>query len=261
MILSTLVSTMILAGGVDDSCAANRAAAADHPGRNIVETAVAAGSFETLAAALGAADLVSALQGDGPFTVFAPTDEAFARLPQEQLAFLLEPENKPLLQAILTYLGCDPHTYDARLDRPNFGQRLNYYPPVTGDDAASGAGRLLGHEDIDLFTLLPAPSVEGLQVLHRTTAALLVPAFGLAALLARREPGIGRLAWTSMNLTILQIGVGALNVLTRLPVEVTGLHSALACAIALLSALMVRGALRARVAQPAAHALPTAEAA
>jgi len=73
----------------------------------------------------------------------------------------------PLMQSILTYLGCDPHTYDAWLDRPNFGQRLNYYPPVTGDDAASGAGRLLGHEDIDLFTLLPAPSVEGLQVLHR----------------------------------------------------------------------------------------------
>ena len=73
----------------------------------------------------------------------------------------------PLMQAILTYLGCDPHTYDARLERPNFGQRLNYYPPVIGDDADSGAGRLLGHEDIDLFTLLPAPSVEGLQVLHR----------------------------------------------------------------------------------------------
>jgi isopenicillin N synthase-like dioxygenase len=73
----------------------------------------------------------------------------------------------PLMQSILTYLGCDPHTYDARLERPNFGQRLNYYPPVGDEDAATGAGRLLGHEDIDLFTLLPAPAVEGLQALHR----------------------------------------------------------------------------------------------
>jgi isopenicillin N synthase-like dioxygenase len=73
----------------------------------------------------------------------------------------------PLIQSILEYLGCDPHTYDERLRKPNFGQRLNYYPPVSSEDDASGAGRLLGHEDIDIFTLLPAPTVEGLQALHR----------------------------------------------------------------------------------------------
>lgn len=70
---------------------------------NIVETAVAAGSFKTLAAALQAGDLVTALQGEGPFTVFAPTDEAFAKLPKATLADLLKPENKKQLAGILTY--------------------------------------------------------------------------------------------------------------------------------------------------------------
>jgi uncharacterized surface protein with fasciclin (FAS1) repeats len=69
----------------------------------IVETAVAAGSFKTLVAAVQAADLVDVLQGDGPFTVFAPTDEAFAKLPEGTIADLLKPENKEKLQAILTY--------------------------------------------------------------------------------------------------------------------------------------------------------------
>jgi isopenicillin N synthase-like dioxygenase len=73
----------------------------------------------------------------------------------------------PVMQSLLTYLGCDPHLYDARLTGTNFGLRLNYYPPVTAEDDASGAARLLGHEDIDMFTFLPAPSVEGLQVLNR----------------------------------------------------------------------------------------------
>lgn len=73
----------------------------------------------------------------------------------------------PVMHAILTDLGCDPHLYDRRLTRTNFGQRLNYYPPVPPEDEAAGAGRLLGHEDVDLFTFLPAPRVEGLQVLNR----------------------------------------------------------------------------------------------
>ena len=70
---------------------------------NIVETAVEAGSFSTLAAALEAAGLVNALQGDGPFTVFAPTDRAFAKLPAGTVESLLRPENKDQLVAILTY--------------------------------------------------------------------------------------------------------------------------------------------------------------
>lgn len=84
------------------------AAKVDVPGEtakpaNIVETAVAAGQFKTLAAALEAAGLVDALTGEGPFTVFAPTDEAFAKLPAGTVESLLKPENKEKLKAILLY--------------------------------------------------------------------------------------------------------------------------------------------------------------
>jgi uncharacterized surface protein with fasciclin (FAS1) repeats len=70
---------------------------------DIVETAVSAGSFNTLVAAVKAADLVATLKGTGPFTVFAPTDEAFAKLPAGTLESLLKPENKEKLKGILTY--------------------------------------------------------------------------------------------------------------------------------------------------------------
>jgi uncharacterized surface protein with fasciclin (FAS1) repeats len=73
------------------------------PAKDIVETAVAAGSFNTLAAALKAAGLVETLKGKGPFTVFAPTDDAFKKLPPGTLEDLLKPENKSKLVAILTY--------------------------------------------------------------------------------------------------------------------------------------------------------------
>jgi uncharacterized surface protein with fasciclin (FAS1) repeats len=70
---------------------------------DIVDTAVEAGSFQTLVAALEAAGLVDTLKGEGPFTVFAPTDEAFAALPEGTVESLLEPENRDQLVAILTY--------------------------------------------------------------------------------------------------------------------------------------------------------------
>jgi len=70
---------------------------------DIVDTAVSAGGFTTLAAALDAAGLVETLKGDGPFTVFAPTDEAFAKLPAGTIETLLKPENRDQLTAILTY--------------------------------------------------------------------------------------------------------------------------------------------------------------
>ncbi len=88
----TLVTTMAVAGGNYKS---NK--------KDIVDTAVAAGSFNTLATALKAAGLVDTLKGDGPFTVFAPTDEAFAKLPEGTVESLLKPENKDKLTAILTY--------------------------------------------------------------------------------------------------------------------------------------------------------------
>jgi transforming growth factor-beta-induced protein len=71
--------------------------------KDLVDVAVGAGSFKTLAAALQAAGLVEALKGEGPFTVFAPTDEAFAKLPKGTVENLLKPENKAQLQAILKY--------------------------------------------------------------------------------------------------------------------------------------------------------------
>lgn len=70
---------------------------------DIVDTAIAAGSFKTLVAAVQAAGLVDTLKGKGPFTVFAPTDEAFAKLPAGTVEGLLKPENKAKLIAILTY--------------------------------------------------------------------------------------------------------------------------------------------------------------
>ena len=71
--------------------------------KDIVDTAVAAGSFNTLAAALKAAGLVETLKGKGPFTVFAPTDDAFKKLPAGTVEDLLKPENKQKLIAVLTY--------------------------------------------------------------------------------------------------------------------------------------------------------------
>jgi uncharacterized surface protein with fasciclin (FAS1) repeats len=76
---------------------------AQQGGKDIVDTAVAAGSFKTLAKALQAADLVDTLKRKGPYTVFAPTDEAFAKLPASTLEDLLKSENKAKLKRILTY--------------------------------------------------------------------------------------------------------------------------------------------------------------
>ncbi len=71
--------------------------------KNIVETAIEAGNFKTLVSAVTAAGLAETLQGAGPFTVFAPTDEAFGKIPADTLSDLLKPENKEKLAGILTY--------------------------------------------------------------------------------------------------------------------------------------------------------------
>jgi uncharacterized surface protein with fasciclin (FAS1) repeats len=73
------------------------------PQKDIVDTAISAGTFNTLVAAVQAAELVSALKGEGPFTVFAPTDDAFAALPEGTVETLLKPENQEQLQAVLLY--------------------------------------------------------------------------------------------------------------------------------------------------------------
>ena len=90
-------ATLVAAVGLAGSFGAHAAE------KDIVDTAVEAGQFETLAAALEAAGLVATLKGEGPFTVFAPTDEAFAKLPAGTVESLLKPENEGQLAAILTY--------------------------------------------------------------------------------------------------------------------------------------------------------------
>ncbi len=90
----------VFAAAVITLAAAMPARAAD---KDIVDTAVGAGDFTTLAAALEAADLVTTLKGSGPFTVFAPTDEAFSKLPAGTVETLLKPENKQQLVDILSY--------------------------------------------------------------------------------------------------------------------------------------------------------------
>ena len=100
---------------------------AQAPGKDIVDTAVGAGSFKTLAKALQAADLVTTLKGTGPFTVFAPTDEAFAKLPQATLDDLLKPENKAKLRRILSY-----HVVAGRVTAADV-QKLKTAKAVSGD--------------------------------------------------------------------------------------------------------------------------------
>jgi uncharacterized surface protein with fasciclin (FAS1) repeats len=99
-------------------------------GKDIVDTAVAAGNFNTLAKALQAADLVDTLKGTGPFTVFAPTDEAFAKLPAGTLDDLLKPENKEKLKAILTYHVVPGNVMAAQ------AMKLNSAKTVNGKDLA-----------------------------------------------------------------------------------------------------------------------------
>jgi uncharacterized surface protein with fasciclin (FAS1) repeats len=94
--------TQLAAAGVVGMALAAGGTLARSP-ENIVDTAVAAGQFKTLTAAINAAGLTKTLEGPGPFTVFAPTDAAFAKLPTGTVDNLLKPENKPQLVAILTY--------------------------------------------------------------------------------------------------------------------------------------------------------------
>lgn len=97
---------------------------------DIVDVAVGNDNFSTLVAALKAADLVGALQGDGPFTVFAPTNDAFAKLPKETLNELLKPENKADLQAVLTY-----HVVSGKVDAKT-AMGLSEAPSLQGEKIA-----------------------------------------------------------------------------------------------------------------------------
>jgi isopenicillin N synthase-like dioxygenase len=110
-------------------------------------------------------------QADGqPFRPEAYWPRAEQERLFRRLVIAHEPLFKPIAQAMFQGLGVDPRVYDGKLARTNFGLRLNYYPPMTDDQDRSGSGRLLGHEDVDLFTLLPATRVDGLQIWNHRSA-------------------------------------------------------------------------------------------
>ena len=134
---------------------------------DIVDTAIAAGSFETLVAAIKAAGLVDTLKGDGPFTVFAPTDEAFAALPEGTVETLLQPENREQLVGILTY-----HVVSGDV-RAEQVVTMDSAPTVQGAsvsiDAADGAVR------INDATVIQADIAASNGVIHVIDTVLMPP--------------------------------------------------------------------------------------
>ncbi|WP_395174267.1 fasciclin domain-containing protein [Roseibium alexandrii] len=115
--------------------------------KDIVDTAVGAGTFNTLVAAVQAADLVDTLKGDGPFTVFAPTDEAFAKLPAGTVEDLLKPENKDKLVAILTY-----HVVPGKVMSSDIAGKKADVASVQGDTIAVDATDGVKVDDANVVT-------------------------------------------------------------------------------------------------------------
>lgn len=103
MTRSTVLTVLLLGGAIFGSAFAYDSGTRATRKKDIVDTAIAAGQFQTLVTAVKAAGLVETLKGEGPFTVFAPNDAAFGKLPAGTLEELLKPENKVKLQGILTY--------------------------------------------------------------------------------------------------------------------------------------------------------------
>jgi len=146
---------------------------------NLVETAVAAGSFKTLVAAVQAAGLAETLSGTGPFTVFAPTDEAFAKLPAGTVESLLKPENKAKLASILTYHVVSGRVYSGDAVAAKQANSLESSPidiSVTGDGAKINNASLVA-ADIDASN----------GVIHVIDTVLMPPAKGANAPQAIRD--------------------------------------------------------------------------
>lgn len=133
--------------------------------KDIVETAQAAGSFNTLAAALEAAGLVETLKGEGPYTVFAPTDEAFAKLPAGTVEMLLLPENKDKLIAVLTY-----HVVPGKVTSEEV-VKLDSAKTVNGADVAikTEDGKVM----VDNATVVQADVMASNGVIHVIDAVIL----------------------------------------------------------------------------------------
>jgi uncharacterized surface protein with fasciclin (FAS1) repeats len=133
--------------------------------RDVVDTAVAAGSFKTLAKALDAAGLVTTLKGAGPFTVFAPTDEAFAKLPAGTLETLLKPENREKLRRILTY-----HVVSGKVMASD-AMKLQSAKAVSGDTITVKAQNGVVH--VDSATVTSADVTASNGVIHVIDSVLL----------------------------------------------------------------------------------------
>ena len=155
--IATITALVIALGASDRTVSAQ--------GKDIVDTAVAAGSFKTLAKALQAADLVGTLKGPGPFTVFAPTDEAFAKLPAGTLDNLLKPENKAQLQRILTY-----HVVSGKVMAAD-AVKLSSAKAVSGDTIAIVTKD--GHVSVDNAHVVKTDIAASNGVIHVIDAVIL----------------------------------------------------------------------------------------
>jgi uncharacterized surface protein with fasciclin (FAS1) repeats len=133
--------------------------------KDIIETAIDAGSFKTLVAAIKAADLVETLKSTGPFTVFAPTDEAFAKLPEGTVADLLKPENKAKLAGILTY-----HVLPSKVMAADIAGKKMHAKTVQGTDIAVDATTAVM---INTATVVTADIATSNGVIHVIDSVLL----------------------------------------------------------------------------------------
>jgi uncharacterized surface protein with fasciclin (FAS1) repeats len=158
---SKTLAVALLAVGLVSGAA--RVHAADN--KDIVDTAVAAGSFTTLAKALDAAGLVQTLKGPGPFTVFAPTDAAFAKLPAGTLDNLLKPENKAQLQRILSY-----HVVGGRVMAADV-VKMNSAKAVSGDTITIAAAN--GSVKVDNATVTKTDIAASNGVIHVIDSVIL----------------------------------------------------------------------------------------
>lgn len=172
--LAIVAALTLSACGSDSETASETTTEATAPG-TIVDVAVGAGNFTTLVAAVTAADLVETLSGEGPFTVFAPTDEAFAALPAGVLDALLLPENKATLAKILTY-----HVVSGMVMAAD----------VTDSDVATVEGQTvklstMGGVMVNNATVISADVMASNGVIHAIDAVILPPDVDVAKLLKK----------------------------------------------------------------------------
>lgn len=156
----------IIALGAVSALALASPAWSQSPAADIVDTAVGAGQFTTLAAALTAAGLVTTLKGPGPFTVFAPTDAAFAKLPAGTVADLLKPENKAKLAAVLTY-----HVVPGKVMSSALAGKVTDAPTVQGQTVKINA--TMGGVRVNDATVTTADVQASNGVIHVIDAVLL----------------------------------------------------------------------------------------